>query len=406
MDSLLTNEASLPRLLYLGDVPVERGLHGSALLYRLLEVYPKNKLLIVEGSSKSNLNLQLSGVEYHSYKQVWSRLLQTRFHSFASSAATLCAPVRGRPVPDFVLSFRPQAVFTVVWGYVWAAAAAYAERAKLPLHLVVHDDWPNVEARLVLERRLIDQRLRYWYPKAASRLCVSPYMAEAYCRRYGAAADVLYPSCASDVPIAAEPPVTLRGACDPFTVAFAGTILLDYPQALSRMATALRQIGGRLIVYGPKPNGSADSMLEQSNIEMRGQVSSPEMIRKCRAEAHTMFVPMSFGEQDRSNMETSFPSKLADSTAVGIPVVIHGPEYCSAVRWASENPGVAEVIAEPTVDALVGALRRLRDPTHRLKLAAQAIDRCKQYFAYNRAASLIYARLSESVSETRSPAGS
>jgi hypothetical protein len=405
VDSLLTNEASLPRLLYLGDVPVERGLHGSALLYRLLEVYPKNKLLIVEGSRKSNLTLQLSGVQYHGYKQVWSRLLQTRFHSYASSAATLCAPMRGRPVPDFVLSFRPQAVFTVVWGYVWAAAAAYAERANLPLHLVVHDDWLNVEARLALERRLIDQRLRYWYPKAASRLCVSPYMAEAYCRRYGAAADVLYPSCAADVPIAAEPPVTLRGACDPFTVAFAGTIHLDYPQALSRMATALRCIGGRLIVYGPEPHVSARSMLEQSNIEMRGKVSSPELIRQCRTEAHAMFVPMSFDEQDRSNMETSFPSKLADSTAVGIPVVIHGPEYCSAVRWAFENPGVAEVVTEATVNALVMALARLRDPTRRLQLAGQAIFRCKQYFAHARAVSLIYSQLSESISRRRLPAG-
>jgi hypothetical protein len=304
-----------------------------------------------------------------------------------------------------VRSFRPEAVLTVVWGYVWAAAAAYAERAKLPLHLVVHDDWPNVEARLAVERRLIDQRLQYWYPKAASRLCVSPHMAEAYCRRYGAAGDVLYPSCAADVPIAAEPPITLEGACDPFTVAFAGTIHLDYPHALSRMATALRQIGGRLIVYGPKLHGNAASMLEQSNIEMRGKVTSPEMIRQCRAEAHTMFVPMSFSEQDRSNTETSFPSKLADSTAVGVPVMIHGPEYCSAVHWARENLGVAEVVTDPTVDALLAALRRLQDPTRRLELGAQAIDRCRKYFSHSRAASIIYARLSQSISERSSLTG-
>ena len=376
---------SLPRLLYFGDIPVEASLHGSALLYRLLETYPKDKLLIVEGAGEASSDLRIAGVQYHHYKEIWSRLLQTRLHAFASTAATICAPVRGRPVPEFVRSFRPEAVLTVVWGYVWPAAAAHAERANLPLHLIVHDDWPNVEGRLAVERHLLDQRLRYWYPKAASRLCVSPYMADAYCRRYGAAGDVLYPSCAADVPISAEPPVTLRGACDPFTVAFAGTIHLDYPHALSRMATALRQIRGRLIVYGPKPHGTARSILDEPDIEMRGKVSSPEMIRQCRAEAHAMFVPMSFSEQDRGNMEASFPSKLANSTAVGVPVVIHGPEYCSAVRWAHENPGVAEVVTDPTVDALAAALARMREPYARLQLAGQAIHRCKQYFSHRRA---------------------
>ena len=405
-DPLIRNEASLPRLLYVGDVPVERGLHGSLLLYRLLESYRKDKLLIVEVANASSPDLRIADVEYHHSKELWSRLLQTRFHSIASFGATLCAPVHGGRLLDVVRKFRPEAVLTVVWGYAWPAAAAYAERANLPLHLIVHDDWPNVEARLGVERRLIDRRLRYWYPKAASRLCVSPYMAEAYCRRYGIAGDVLYPSCAADVPIMAEPAAILGGACDPFTVAFAGTIHLDYPHALSRMATALQQIGGRLIVYGPEPQGSARSMLEQPNIEMRGKVTnSAEWIRRCRAEAHAMFVPMSFSERDRRNMEISFPSKLADSTAVGVPVVIHGPDYCSAVRWAGENPGVAEVVTDPTVDALVETLMRLQDPTRRLQLGAQALDRCKHYFAHTSAVSLFYARLSESLSGRKSPAG-
>ena len=230
-------------------------------------------------------------------------------------------------------------------------------------------------------------------------------MAEAYRRRYGASGDVLYPSCAADVPAAAEPPSRLEGACNPFTVVFAGTIHLDYPYALSRMATALRRIDGRLVVYGPSLQGDPRALLEQSNIEMRGKVSSSDMIRECRAEAHAMFVPMSFDEQDRRNMETSFPSKLADSTAVGVPVVIHGPDYCSAARWARENLGAAEVVSDPTVEALLEALMRLQDPAHRLELAARALELCNQYFSHSRAASLLYARLSRSVAGRGRQAG-
>ena len=47
---------------------------------------------------------------------------------------------------------------------------------------------------------------------------------------------------------------------------------------------------------------------------------------------------------DRINMEMAFPSKLADCTATGLPLLIYGPAYCSAVTWARENPGVAEVV--------------------------------------------------------------
>jgi hypothetical protein len=43
---------------------------------------------------------------------------------------------------------------------------------------------------------------------------------------------------------------------------------------------------------------------------MQGALSSLEMIRRCREEAHAIFVPMAYGERDRHNMEISFPSKL------------------------------------------------------------------------------------------------
>src|SRR6202008_1363386 len=117
---------------------------------------------------------------------------------------------------------RPEAVMTMVWGYGWGGAAAYAERAGLPLHLIVHDDWGGGGARF--ERRLVDRQLRHWYPKAASRLCISPCMMEECRRRYGASGDVLYPSRSANAVVFAKPPDRLSRACEPFTVAFAGRI--------------------------------------------------------------------------------------------------------------------------------------------------------------------------------------
>src|SRR5262249_25883968 len=153
----------------------------------------------------------------------------------------------------------------------------------------------NAEAWGTLERRLIHARLGYWYPKAASRLCVSPYMADEYCRRYNAIGDVLYPSRATDTPVFTQPPDTLRQYCQPFTVAFAGTIYPQYADGLLRMAAALRATGGgRLLVYGPRPAARVISLLHEPNIEFRGRLGAVDLIRRCRREAHAMFVPMTY----------------------------------------------------------------------------------------------------------------
>ena len=201
----------------------------------------------------------------------------------------------------------------------------------------------------------------------------------------------------------AEPPDRLRRACEPFTVAFAGRIPLEYAHALQRMATALRRNGGRLLVYGEASPETASALRQEPNIEWRGRVdSSRELIQQCRAEAHAMYVPMSYREQDRPNAEVSFPSKLADYTAVGLPLIIDGPEYCSAVRWARENPGVAEVVTDESVDALAEAVARLlENSAHRLQLAKGAICRGEQYFGFDRAISILYSKLSGSRKSTR-----
>ena len=110
----------------------------------------------------------------------------------------------------------------------------------------------------------------------------------------------------ADLVVSAKPPERLRRACEPFTVAFAGRIPLEYAQALHRMATALRRDGGRLLVYGEASPDTSLALRQEPIIEWRGRVvTSRELIQQCRAEAHAMYVPMSYREQDRPNAEVS-----------------------------------------------------------------------------------------------------
>lgn len=80
-------------------------------------------------------------------------------------------------------------------------------------------------------------------------------------------------------------------------------------------------------------------------------------------------------------MTLAFPSKLADYTAAGLPLLVYGPACCSAVTWARENEGVAEVVDTNDGSHLAAAVARLAvDPSRRLTLARRALEVGRRYF--------------------------
>lgn len=381
----------LPRLLYVGDVPVERTVHGSALLYRLLSGYPPSKLRVVEGLRVSQPLYRLPGVEYRTYRPRWARLLDTRLNGPVSTLAMFTAAHYANAIPKLLDEFRPDAVITVVHDCAWMAAARYARLAALPLHLTIHDDYLSDYSRSRLKSRFVGIRLRHVYQQAISRLCVSPFMAEEYQRRSGISGDVLYPARALDGVVYEDPSPTLREPRSELTIVFGGSLYPQYVDVLERLAIALVASGGRLQIFAPiHPGRALMARLNRPNIEIQGLVSATEFIRRCRTDAHAVFVPMSFRKTDRKNMEMAFPSKLADCTAIGVPLLINGPDYCSAVMWARDNPGVAEVVADDSIESLSTAIGRLSDPDHRWRLAQEAIRRGREYFSYERATSTLF----------------
>ena len=369
-----------PRLLYVGDVPVEASYHGSALLHRLLSDYPPERLTIIETATESHPARRLPKVNYVSHPIGKARWLNTRFHPYVVAWFTKAGERQAPKILQSVNGRGLESVLTVAHGFGWLAAADIARKREVPLHLIVHDDWPRVVNIAPQFRQKLDERFANVYRQARSRLCVSPSMSRFYEERYGAPAQVIYPSRAADCPDFDAPPVN---GGKPFTIAFAGTINSDgYIHALTALQDALKPVRGRLLIFGPNQFG-----LDDPNTEYRGLVSSTQLLTRLREEAHALFVPMSFADGDRVNMQMAFPSKLADYTATGVPLLIYGPPYCSAVIWARENSGVAEVV-ENQAD-LNNAINRLAsDPSHRFALGKHALTTGREYFTHNRAQQL------------------
>lgn len=372
-------------LLYVGCVPVEASYHGSALLYRLLETYPAGRLTIVEaGVEASKPERRIPDVEYFARPLPFTRLQTTRFAPWYTAACLRTAALRARWLEDLARATRPGAILTVTHGYSWLTAAELAQRLDVPLHLICHDEWARAGAMQGWKDRVFGEH----YRRAASRLCVSPFMAREYARRYGADGSVLYPSRAVDAERYDEPPARLGVDTGSFTCVFAGTINSGGAvSALQKFARCLEPLGGRLLLFGPLTAEAARaSGLVAPNIELGGLLPSMQLMETLRERADVLFVPMSFDAADRSNMEIAFPSKLTDYTAVGLPLLVYGPAYCSAVRWAVENDGVAEVVAEDSADALSAALSRLaRDPQRRMTLARNALAAGEAYFSHQAA---------------------
>jgi glycosyltransferase involved in cell wall biosynthesis len=128
-----------------------------------------------------------------------------------------------------------------------------------------------------------------------------------------------------------------------------------------------------LIIYSTQ---SADELARYgiAGAKLRIEHSvAPEKVPDILATADALLLPFSFNEQQRAIVSTSVPSKTADYLASGVPVLVHAPPYATITRLATSE-GWAEVVAEPSMERLADALRRLaNDKSLRKRLVENAL---------------------------------
>jgi glycosyltransferase involved in cell wall biosynthesis len=386
-------------------VPVTSTFAGPALLYRLLQNYPTSRLRIVESDLWSPLpqwgggspDKRLPKVTYEILDVGRERLLRSRASLFYSPYLHFTAQYRSASLLKTVEEFQPEAILTVGYGYSWLTAAALARKHDLPLHFIVHDDWPTCSHLPKFIQRNMGEQFGQVYRMAHTRFCVSPFMAEMYEKRYGARGIVLYPSRAADAPEFEDPPSRVTSELTAPTFAYVGSInSRGYAKCLVSLASVLRQHNGKLFVYsGLTEEGAGRFGLNRPNIVIKDMILPKDLIGELRAKVDVLVVAVDF-EVDRVVAESNFPSKLTDSTAAGLPLLIFGPSYCSAVRWARENPGVAEVVTENDTRLLSESVRRLvSKPKYRKELGATALAMGGKYFSNTEVTEIFHKAIKE-----------
>jgi hypothetical protein len=357
--------AAWPRvLIYSTEIP-QTGLAGGILLERLLQGYPAEKIRVV-GPPAEKLSAP-SRFIHHVVRMPWRKFEMSRFNVMHRSLRSYGAVALKHPeeIDRLLDGFRPQVVLTVMqFGTWYLSSMRYARSRNLPLVCLIHDDnecFEPVYGWARGARRRTDGR---FYRYACRRLCVSPEMEEECSRRYGVRGEVMYPNRSEDLnPRDPMLNVALRTP-GRLTLGFVGNSNYGYGEQLVRMLPTFRSMGARLVIYGPRPRGEASPLCEAVDVvEYRGFVpSSFEAWEGVKQDCDAMIFPYLDPPGRMEGLYTlHFPSKLPEYLALGMPIVMIGPESATGVRWVRRHPDAALLLDHLNPCSWPAALEMLRD---------------------------------------------
>jgi hypothetical protein len=269
--------------------------------------------------------------------------------------------------------FKPDLVFTVAGSWNWTARLAQrvARRLRLPL-VASFNDWFDFGVLMhPYFRGSIERVFRKFYRDCDLAFCTSEGMLEALGPHPNA--HVLYPTGASMLDNKREfIPFISNGM--PATVFFAGSLSFWYGLMLEQLVRASSNSPLRFEIFGSHAHASWSREFESAARTAgvyRGQVSFDEL--KVHAQdADLLLLPMGFGDECAQTERTSFKTKFLDYLTFQKPIVIWGPEYCSAVRIAREFDA-AECYTSPDAAGCISTLGNVaRSPERQKQLVANA----------------------------------
>jgi glycosyltransferase involved in cell wall biosynthesis len=344
---------------------------GQITLYRHLVGQPGINLKTY-GSEPQRLTFSAA------IRRLIGRLGRTRFHRLGEDFWVLWGARWLDPfLPRTIAQGGPTVVLTVAHGDACMAALRFAERHKLPLVTLFHDWWPDIPSLHAPFRRQLERNFKLLYKRSSVAFCVCDGMRTALGN--DGTSFLLFP-----IPKLPQPTAVFaagrKESAPPFKIFCFGN-LVDYG---SLLAGALLELKGdatmRLEVSGANP-GWPPAFQQETRMQGLWKEFLPRNeFDRWLGEADAFLVPMAFAKSLRRRMETSFPSKLIEASQWGKPLVIWGPDYCSAVKWARAENGALSV-TDPNPAALRKALENLsQSPEDQQRLSHAAVRAARSEF--------------------------
>ena len=361
--------ANQPKIIVISSVSPQPTGAGQVVLYRHLTQATSWDVQILPNPDDNKTHRWLT--------KLIKRLEHTRFHRWSHDLdiidngdnwnaimANYCQQLSSSTIENNTI------VLTVAHGNGCWAAQRFAQRYQLPLVTIFHDWFPDLPSLHKPFHDLLEKRFQQLYQQSDLALCVSQGMKDAlgsHCN-----SQVLYPIPALLNKEITKQPQTKNDEqiSSRLKVVYSGN-LYNYGPILAQLLEVTKnhpQI--QVQVRGARPNWPADFRSEMRDRQLWLDFAPREELNDWLASADVFLVVMSFDPALRRRMETSFLSKLPEYAQFGKPIVIWGPEYCSAIHWGRESDRAICITDEnPTV--LVAALEKLKDSSPNLKYYGQ-----------------------------------
>jgi glycosyltransferase involved in cell wall biosynthesis len=169
-------------------------------------------------------------------------------------------------------------------------------------------------------------------------------------------------------------------------IVFTGAIYSGQADSVRRLVHVLDQepqfnasqpLNMHLTLYTMMSEEALSRMGMLGNNVSSGRVTN-ESIPDVLSKANIAFVPIYFEPAMRHFAETSFPTKIAEYVASGVPILAHVPPYSTVARYCREH-GCGLVVDEPNEESLRDALILLRtDATLRTNLSMRALEAARR----------------------------
>jgi glycosyltransferase involved in cell wall biosynthesis len=301
----------------------------------------------------------------YEHPKIVQRLMKTRLALFAHDYVQVFG---GSCVPASFLEaarqFKPDVIMT--GAETWMADMAAGLACKLKVPLVGHFmDWPTFAMMgHSWVKRHASEKFRRRYQRCDLAFGICPEMLETLGAHRNA--HVFYPSGQAG---GARAPKSRQMQGYPFTILFAGNLGQWYGRMLESLASHFRREKDvRLQIAGSNALWTAEveKSLRQEGTHL-GFLKGAEY-KAAFDNADALLLIMGFGTASRLIESTSFKSKLADYLTSGLPLVVWGPDYCTAIRHARRED-FAEVVTTDDPVAVVTAVKALaRNPSRSAKL--------------------------------------
>lgn len=376
-DSLEPQSINALKILFISSALPRDTTAGEVVLYRHFSRSPELSLAIATDDSEGLLAENLVALLELKANRILKRLTITRFSKWANDICQGIHPFFNyKSLRQYIKSHKFDLIVTVAEGIHWIAAQKMSQEFNIPLVTIFHDWWPDLASIHSWAEKTLESRMKQLYQQSALAFCVSENLQQLLGNHPNV--KILYPL--PDQLTVAEKPLNVSNQ-ENFKLVYAGSIVGFYTPMLQELCLSIKEVQElQLKLFGREPNCPNDFIHQLKEQGLYGGFISRDLLRSELSAASALLVTIPFEEKNRRFAEVSFPSKLVEYCQYSKPIIIWGPEYCSAVRWGRKYQS-ALVVTSPLTQELVKAIKELAaQPEKQIHLGNRALEMAQGMF--------------------------